>query len=84
MDTPVVVPEVGEGGMEVTFVQWLRSDGDEVREGEDLFELDTEKTTLVVEAVASGVLCDVKVAAGDIVEPRQVLATIRNAGETTV
>ncbi len=52
----VVVPEVGEAGMEVTFVGWLKSDGEQVSVGEPIFEVDTGKVTLEVEAYVEGVL----------------------------
>jgi pyruvate dehydrogenase E2 component (dihydrolipoamide acetyltransferase) len=80
MAIEVVVPEVGEHGMDVTFVGWLREDGDEVSAGDDLFELDTDKSTMTVEAFADGVLTDLRVQAGDIVSPRQVVALLEPAG----
>lgn len=72
----VIVPEVGEAGMEVTFVRWLKSEGDYVREGEPLFELDTEKSTVEIEAFEEGKLVDLQVSEGDSVEPKQVVASL--------
>jgi pyruvate dehydrogenase E2 component (dihydrolipoamide acetyltransferase) len=82
MATEVVVPEVGEVGMEVTFVRWLREVGDNVKEGDALFELDTLKSIVEVEAYANGRLAAVVVSVGDLVQPHQVLALLLAPGET--
>lgn len=81
MAIEVVVPQVGEVGMDVTFVGWLKQEGDPVQPGEALFEVDTEKTTLEVEAFAAGTLVDLAVKVGDVVVPRQVIARIIEPGE---
>lgn len=75
----VVVPEVGEAGMTVTFVRWLKAEGDTVRVGEALFEVDTEKVQLEIEAYAEGTLVSLRAQPGDILAPHQVLATILEA-----
>lgn len=62
--------------MAITFANWLRHEGEFVREGEPIFELDTEKVRLQVEALADGVLTGFRVEPGDVVIPRQVVATI--------
>ena len=56
MKMDVVVPEVGESITSGFLASWLKSDGEVVTEGDDLFELETEKTTLVVPSTGSGVL----------------------------
>jgi pyruvate dehydrogenase E2 component (dihydrolipoamide acetyltransferase) len=82
MASDVVIPEVGETGMDVTFVRWLKAAGDPVAEGDVLFELDTDKTVVEVEAWTSGTLVDLRVGEGDVVAPRQVIARILAPGET--
>lgn len=82
MPVEVVVPEVGEVGMELVFVDWLRAEGERVEIGDPLFELDTEKTTVEVQAYAAGVLVERRVAAGDTVAPRQVIAFLMQEGES--
>jgi pyruvate/2-oxoglutarate dehydrogenase complex dihydrolipoamide acyltransferase (E2) component len=72
----VVVPQVGEVGMEVVFVRWLRSEGDLVHEGDPIFEVDTEKSTVEVQAFASGRLIDLQATEGEVVEPLQVVAAL--------
>jgi pyruvate dehydrogenase E2 component (dihydrolipoamide acetyltransferase) len=81
MAVEVIVPEVGEVGMDVTFVRWLRDEGDEVREGDPLFEVDTLKAVMEVQAYASGRLAAVTAREGDIVQPHQVLAVLLEPSE---
>ncbi len=81
MATDVVVPEVGEMGMDVVFVRWRKAPGESVEVGDILFELDTEKTVVEVEAWTAGTIVDLAVTDGDIVTPRQVVARILAPGE---
>ena len=81
MATEVIVPEVGEVGMDVTFVRWLKDEGDEIRTGEALFEVDTAKAVMEVEAYVDGRLADLRVSEGDLVTPHQVVALILAPGE---
>lgn len=67
--------------MEVTFMGWLKREGELVGEGEPVFELDTSKSTIEVEAFADGILADLRVQPGDVVEPRQVVAVLLDEGE---
>jgi pyruvate dehydrogenase E2 component (dihydrolipoamide acetyltransferase) len=50
------VPRLGWSMEEGTFVRWLKADGQEVRAGEPLFELEGEKALQEIEAVDSGTL----------------------------
>lgn len=81
MATDVVVPEVGEAGMDVVLVRWRKAAGDPVAVGDILFELDTEKTVVEVEAWTAGTLVDLMVQDGDVVAPRQIVARVLAPGE---
>jgi pyruvate dehydrogenase E2 component (dihydrolipoamide acetyltransferase) len=81
MAIEVVVPEVGEAGMEITFAGWLLQDGDAVEIGDALFEIDTSKATLEVEAFAAGTLSGLRVREGEVVEAGQVVAVLLADGE---
>lgn len=50
------VPRLGWSMEEGTFVRWLKMDGDTIRAGEPLFELEGEKALQEIEAVDSGTL----------------------------
>jgi 2-oxoglutarate dehydrogenase E2 component (dihydrolipoamide succinyltransferase) len=52
----IKVPSVGESVTEATLAQWYKKDGDQVRKGELLFVLETDKVTLEIEAEAEGIL----------------------------
>ncbi len=65
--TEVRLPDLGEIEAAVV-VGWLRSVGDAVQEGEDLVEVETEKTTFVVPAPASGRLASVAAEEGKRVQ----------------
>ncbi|MDD5264911.1 MAG: lipoyl domain-containing protein [Candidatus Bipolaricaulis sp.] len=65
--TEVQLPDLGEIEGAVV-VGWLRSVGDVVQEGEDLVEVETEKTTFVVPAPASGRLASVTAEEGKRVQ----------------
>ena len=59
---------MGVSVTEGTVVAWLKEVGDEVREGEPLCSIETDKVEAEVEAPASGVLARVIAEAGDTVE----------------
>src|SRR5436190_308450 len=56
MAVEIKVPSVGESITEGIMSRWLKKDGDAVRSGEPLFELETDKATQEVPAPADGVL----------------------------
>jgi pyruvate dehydrogenase E2 component (dihydrolipoamide acetyltransferase) len=77
----IVVPQMSEVASEIILVRWLKSEGEEVLTGEPLFELDTDKYVVEIEAFESGTLTEVIVAAGSVVEPGQVVARILGDGD---
>ena len=57
----IVVPQVGETTSEVVLVRWLKREGDAVDKGDPLFEVDTDKYVVEIEAFASGTLTEILV-----------------------
>ncbi len=53
---PIQVPSVGESINEGILARWLKANGDLVKSGEPLFELETDKASNVVNAPSTGVL----------------------------
>ena len=51
----VRLPDLGEID-EVTVVKWLKKEGEVLKAGEELLEVETEKTTFVIEAPQAGQL----------------------------
>lgn len=81
MSIPVKVPEMGESILEGTIGRWLKKQGEAVRAGEVLLELETDKINLEVSAPADGVLERIEKQAGEMVSVGEVLAIIAPAGE---
>src|SRR3954469_9424224 len=80
MATEIKLPRLGQGMESGTIVKWLKSEGEAVKKGEPLYELDTDKVTQEVEADASGVLLKIAVAEGEVPVGRTI-AVIGEAGE---
>jgi pyruvate dehydrogenase E2 component (dihydrolipoamide acetyltransferase) len=56
MTFEITIPRLGWSMEEGTFVRWLKKDGDTVKPGEPLFELEGEKAAQDIEAVDGGIL----------------------------
>ena len=56
MAQEIIIPRLGWSMEEGTFVAWLKSEGDFVKRGDALFELEGEKASQEIEAVDEGVL----------------------------
>ncbi len=63
MDFPL--PELGEGVYEAEAVRWLVKAGDQVRPGQTLLEVLTDKATMEVPAPFAGTILELKVQPGD-------------------
>jgi pyruvate dehydrogenase E2 component (dihydrolipoamide acetyltransferase) len=63
-------------------VQWLKKEGEQVRKGEMLLEVETDKAVVEVEAQGEGVLGGVTAKAGDVVPVGQTIAWLLRPGET--
>ena len=77
----IVVPQIGETTAEVTLIEWLKEEGDPVLKGDPLFEVDTDKTVVTVEAFADGVLAQILMPPGSQVMPRQVVGLLTSSIE---
>jgi pyruvate/2-oxoglutarate dehydrogenase complex dihydrolipoamide acyltransferase (E2) component len=72
----VNLPQFGMGMTEGTIEQWLKRVGDAVTEGEEIAEVEAEKTTVVVVAPESGTLSKILVQEGETVPVFTALALI--------
>ena len=59
------MPQLGETVAEGKILNWFKSVGDEVKEGDNLFEVETDKVTLEVQSIVAGRLSEIRVGAGD-------------------
>lgn len=56
MATQVLLPKIGFSMNEGVLARWLVEDGASVKEGQPLYELESEKSVQEVEAPSSGIL----------------------------
>jgi pyruvate/2-oxoglutarate dehydrogenase complex dihydrolipoamide acyltransferase (E2) component len=54
MATEILLPKLGFSMNEGTLVEWLAADGAEIKQGQPLFSLESEKSVQEVEAPATG------------------------------
>ncbi|MEE3326533.1 MAG: biotin/lipoyl-containing protein [Myxococcota bacterium] len=66
MIVEIRMPEVAADMTEADVVGWLASPGDRITQGDLLFEIETDKSTVEVEAPATGILKEIRVAAGEV------------------
>lgn len=81
MASEVVMPRMGYDMEEGKIVQWLKHEGDEVKKGEVLAEIETGKVNIEVEAFDSGVLRRIVVDEGTTVPVGETIAWIGGADE---
>ena len=75
----VRMPALGQTTNQLRIVSWLKQEGDPVVRGEPLFEVETDKATLEVEAFAGGVLRKIVHRQGEVVEVGTLVAYIGKA-----
>jgi 2-oxoglutarate dehydrogenase E2 component (dihydrolipoamide succinyltransferase) len=83
MAVEIRVPALGESIVDAVIATWLKSEGDEVKQGEALVELETDKVNVEVSAEQSGVLQKILKQAGDVVAVGDVLGMIGESDEVT-
>jgi pyruvate dehydrogenase E2 component (dihydrolipoamide acetyltransferase) len=76
----VLMPQLGETVAEGKISAWFKSVGEQVNAGDNLFEVETDKTAMDVPATAAGVVAEIRVSAGETVPVGTVVAVI--AGST--
>jgi pyruvate dehydrogenase E2 component (dihydrolipoamide acetyltransferase) len=77
----VVMPALEMAQETGKLVAWRRREGESVTRGEPLFEVETDKAVLEVEAPADGILAGVKAQEGAVVPVGQTIAWIVLPGE---
>lgn len=82
MPTEVILPKVDMDMETGQISRWYAKEGDSISKGQLLFEIETDKAAMEVDAPASGILRDVKAAEGAVVPVGQCVAWIYAEGET--
>jgi 2-oxoglutarate dehydrogenase E2 component (dihydrolipoamide succinyltransferase) len=70
------VPELGESVADATVGRWLKQEGEAVKSGDALVELETDKINFEVEADQDGVLESISRGEGETVGVGEVIGTI--------
>src|SRR4051812_8064875 len=76
----VLMPQLGETVAEGKISTWFRAVGDPVKAGDNLFEVETDKTAMEVPTLISGIVAEIRVSAGETVAVGTVVAVIGQAG----
>src|SRR5487761_2189408 len=77
----ILMPKPGQMTEECTVVSWHKKEGDPVKRGDVLFEIETDKSTMEVEAFDDGVLLRIVAAEGAVVPVNNVCAYVGEPGE---
>ncbi len=76
MIKPVIMPKQGLTMEEGEIVRWLKEEGDSVEKGEILFEIQTDKSVLEIEAEYSGIVKEIIASPGTVVKITEIIAYI--------
>jgi pyruvate dehydrogenase E2 component (dihydrolipoamide acetyltransferase) len=72
----VLMPQLGETVAEGKITTWFKAVGDPVKPGENLFEIETDKVSMEIQAISAGVLAEIRVPVGEIAPVGAVVAVI--------
>lgn len=76
----VTMPNLGYDMEEGKVQRWLKQIGDSVARGEPIAEVETDKTTVEMEAMASGTLAEIVCEAGSTAAVGDVIAYLESDG----
>ena len=76
----ITMPKMSDTMMEGTIASWLKKVGDEVKSGDILAEVETDKATMELESYEDGILLYIGAEEGDSVEIDGVIAIIGEKG----
>lgn len=82
MATEVILPKVDMDMATGRITKWHAADGDQVKQGQLLFEIETDKAAMEIESPASGILRNVMVKDGETADVGSAVAWIYAEGET--
>jgi 2-oxoglutarate dehydrogenase E2 component (dihydrolipoamide succinyltransferase) len=80
----VKVPQLSESVSEATLLTWNKKVGEQVSEGENLIDIETDKVVLELPAIKSGVLSRILKESGSQVVSGEVIAQIDSAASAPV
>jgi pyruvate dehydrogenase E2 component (dihydrolipoamide acetyltransferase) len=81
MAVAIRMPMPGQMTEECTVLQWFKKEGDKVVRGDPLFEIETDKSNMEIEAFDEGVLLRIDAPVGATVPVESIVAWIGQPGE---
>ena len=75
----VLMPQLGETVAEGKIVKWFKAAGDAVKPGDNLFEIETDKTSMEVPSITAGTLSEIRFQVGEVAKVGAVVAVISGA-----
>src|SRR5688500_3729549 len=81
MSVDVTMPRLSDSMEEGTVLRWMKSVGDEVKRGDELVEIETDKANMTYEATDEGVLLEILADEGSTLPIGEPIARIGVAGE---
>lgn len=77
----IIMPKLGFNMDEGKLVEWYKSVGDEIKKGEPLFSVETDKTNMDIEATGDGVVRALLISAGDKIPVTLPIAVVAGKDE---
>src|SRR5262245_5679683 len=74
------MPQLGETVAEGKITKWFKAAGDAVKPGDNLFEIETDKTSMEVPSTTTGTLTEIRFNVGDVAKVGAVVAIISGGG----
>ena len=74
------MPQLGETVAEGKITKWFKAAGDAVKPGENLFEIETDKTSMEVPSTTAGTLTEIHFKVGEVAKVGAVVAVISGPG----
>jgi pyruvate dehydrogenase E2 component (dihydrolipoamide acetyltransferase) len=81
MATDITMPRLSDSMEEGTILKWLVSEGDDVKRGQEIVEIETDKANMTYESDTEGTLIEIVAEEGDTLPLGEVIARIGEAGE---
>lgn len=82
--TPILMPQLGNTMEEGTIVKWLVKEGDAIKPGDVLYEVETDKATIEVESEVDGYLVKIVAPDGGTVPVKETVAYVAPTPLTTI
>ena len=81
MAIPIRMPMPGQMTEECTVLQWFKAEGDSIAKGDPLFEIETDKSNMEIEAFDEGTLLRIDAPEGATVPVESIVAWIGAPGD---